>query len=69
MIIAKLKSAGKKKKDIIFIGLSDGNLKKLKNGDTILIESTDLDIEYEIIITHGKTEQDIQKQFNLPQIN
>ncbi len=68
MLLAKLKSEVNKK-EVIFIGLSELNLERLKKGKSIIIKGKDLQIDQDILIAYGKKEKDIQNEFDFPLIN
>lgn len=66
MIKALIKGIGK---DIVFLGLDKENLKKLKQGDPILIDGEIFGIDKKIFIAYGETLCDIQKEYKLPSVN
>jgi hypothetical protein len=68
MLLAKIRRSDDSK-EAIFIGLSEENLKRLKQGKPILINSGQLEIEQDIFILYGKTEEDIRKEYDFPRIN
>lgn len=55
-----IKAKGTKKgKEILLLGLSDMNVKKLQQGLPIVIERAEIDLPFDIIIFYGKTEEDM----------
>ena len=54
---------GHQNKLVIGFGLSEANIKKLKQGHPILIDLMEMGIPYyEVLIMYGKTEQEMAKQ-------
>jgi hypothetical protein len=43
----------------VILGLSEGNLQKLREGDPIFIHKAELGLREDVLILYGKTEQDI----------
>lgn len=56
----KFKSEGKQ--PLIGLGLSEGNLKKLREGKPIFIMREELGIDFNLLIFWGKTEEEIQRK-------
>lgn len=55
MILAKMNDKA------VLIGISDGNIKHLKDNRPMLVRKESLEIDHDIIIVWGKTEKDIEK--------
>lgn len=55
---------------VYFLGLSKGNIEKLKKGDPILIDNNELGFSGTTIILYGETEEtitaELAKHFTLP---
>lgn len=59
MISARM-PRGDGKPDMIFLGISEGNIERLKEGKPILLDSGgELELEVAIAIAYGETEADI----------
>jgi hypothetical protein len=50
-------------RETLGLGISGGNVKKLKHGDPILILKEDMDLPFDILIFYGDTEQELVDQF------
>jgi hypothetical protein len=56
--MVKFKATGDR--NLIGLGLSEENVKRLKEGMPIFIEKEKLEIPFDILIFYGKTEKDIE---------
>jgi hypothetical protein len=65
--MVKFKAIGER--DIIGLGLSEENIKRLKEGMPILVNKESLKIPFDIVILYGRTENeieaDIKKSLNI----
>jgi hypothetical protein len=60
----KFLAHGKKGQTIIGLGLSEGNIQRMKQGDPIYFSLEELGIEgYDVTIVYGETEDAIKKDF------
>lgn len=50
-------------KKVIGLGLSDGNLQLLRNDRIIHIDGAEMNLDFDIIIFWGKTENEMCRQF------
>lgn len=60
MIKLKMRRNGK---DVIGLGLSDGNIDLLRNDQPIIIDGSQMDLPHDILIFWGKTEKDMYERF------
>lgn len=56
----KFKSNGNK--PLIGLGLSEGNVKKLRKGKPIFIMKEELGIDFDLLIFWGRTEKEMEKK-------
>lgn len=50
---------------LVVLGLSDINIQRLTNDKPVFVRGEELKIEHDIVIVHGRTEQDIVKSLTL----
>lgn len=68
MILAR--GTGEDGSPVYILGLSEGNIERLKDGDPLVIDNNELGFSGATVILYGKTEDDItdnlSRHFNLP---
>ena len=53
-------------KPVVILGLSEGNLQRLRQGKPILVDLLPFGMDGQAVITYGKTEADITRVLKLP---
>jgi len=52
----------------VILGIDSENIKRLQEGNAILVKGESLQIDYNIIIAYGETLDDVARELNLPKI-
>lgn len=47
---------------LVGLGITEENVKRLKEGKPILVKGEEIEMEHDTVILYGKTEQDIAKE-------
>ena len=58
----KFKAKSKDGNTLVGLGLSEGNIKRLKAKQPILIRGTELNIDHDISIMYGETEESLKEE-------